>query len=243
MIYEEIENLLPKWNELLAIAKEIDTSKLQRRLLEKVFSTFKLFKPLRYKIVKTSLSFDREQIVIGRWIRLRSSWQDYGSPVDGPYTFLALIKAQGEAIADYVRKPVRSDFREAARIVAQLKLFEDVSNTDVFSPPLKLVYFNSYASVSGFEPFKFHASYVEVNSRWPSNVIFKKSLSDDFSSRFTVNLRDIRAATILQQTIDHLLPLYRQLEAEIERTKTYNAKLFQKLEDITAPYLIKQSLR
>jgi len=243
MIYEEIESLLPKWNELLAIASRIDTTKLQRQLLEKVFAAFKLFKPLRYKMVKTSLSFDRDQIVIGRWIRLRYSWQDYGSPVDGPYTFLALIKAQGEAIADYVRKPIRSDFREAARIAAQLKLFEDVSQTNTFSPPLKFVYFKPYASPNEFERGEFFAFHVEVNSRMPSHVIFKRSLSGDFYSRFSLNLRDIRAATILQQTIDHLLPLYRQLEAEIERTKIHNAKLFQKLDDITAPYLIKQSLR
>ena len=243
MIYEEIENLLPKWNELLAIASRIDTTKLQRQLLEKVFAAFKLFKPLRYSMVKTSLSFNQDEIVIGRWIRLRSIWQDYGSPVDGPYTFLALIKAQGEAIADYVRKPIRSDFREAARIVAQLKIYEDISKTIQFSSPLKLIYFIPPVFSGKLERGECKAFKVEVSTRWPSKVTFKTLTSSDFAATHTFNLYDIRSAIVLQQTVDFLLPLYRQLEAEIERTKIHNAKLFQKLDDITAPYLIKQSLR
>ena len=243
MIYEEIESLLPKWNELLAIASQIDTAKLQSQLLEKVFATFKLFKPLRHKMVKTPLSFSHDQIVIGKWIRLRSSWQEYGSPVDGPFTFFGLIKSKGEAIADYVRKPIQSDFREAAQIVAQLKFFEDIPRQIRFSPPLKLIYFKFYISSDGFERGEFHASYVEVNSRWPSDVIFKKSHSSDSFSRYTLNLHDIRAATLLQQTINHLLPLYRQLKTEVEQMRTHNDKLLKKLDDVTAPYLIKQSLR
>jgi len=87
-------------------------------LIESI-EAFEALKPLSYKFTR-AFKFGSADVMVGRWLRLRDSFQTYGSPMEDCEYLHKLFVNYGDRLIPFLRKPIKGDFVKLVRLARRL---------------------------------------------------------------------------------------------------------------------------
>jgi hypothetical protein len=94
-----------------------------------VHDAFQTLRPLTYnytEVCDVKGRYSSGKLCIGEWLRVKYSYQTYGSSVDGSETVFNYIRNYGDELKPHVRKPIKEDFGKLVDLAKTLQSYNEV---------------------------------------------------------------------------------------------------------------------
>jgi len=227
-------------NKVLSLEPKVRAPKFQRDLEDKVYEHFSELKPLSKRVVRTNLKYHDLTIVVGEWLRLKSSTHVRGHVIASGRDLLGVICAHGDALVPLVRKPIREDFAEMVGLAKQLKSYMSESVKERMIIPVPRVECTiPELSESGLKLVKHTVDGLEYDPYAMERIyLISRGI---LKQGFFVDRRE--ALFIFEDLGDYVLKLFENLYSEIEKVRQHNEPILRKLEEVAAPYRLARELR
>lgn len=245
VIAQRVDELDGKLKYIYSTACEIDTVYLQRDLEKTVYKALESLKPLRHRyIVLPETKFQDRiysytcQIAVGEWLRIKYSWQRFGSPIHNREEAFKILREHGDVIALNVRKTIREVVTQLVELTKKLTPYDHVEVSRQVNVTTRIralrgewsVFRVEKIAVGTSNPFWVRYLY-EEGSGYPPRAD---------SSSFLIDRWDDVA--LIEDLIDDLVELYTEAKKKVMEVKAWNDKLLAEMKSLVAPYLIAKEL-
>ena len=254
VIVQTILALKDRYDHVLQATEEINTASLETDLERLVFKSFEALRPLRseYMVVgdlKNSDGKVYEQIGVGEFVRLKSTYETYGSNFrpDSEWSwkrFLDLIREHGNLITPHVRASIQEDFGRLVQITKDLKFYDDLIISLEVDPPITVHKhtYNIYSNpILEMDEKKVVKLFLKTSN--PRQVVYNKV--QDKESSYWPDCIDVGSESnipIAEDLIDYLVKIYKMASELVDVTKRHNESLMAEMDVIESVYKVSKCL-
>jgi len=249
-IIEAIHRIADDYNLLLELESSSNKFILQGKMERLVNDTVRSMFPLRYNFIKLEdfkLNWRGEPdenghncLGIGSGMRAPYlKWErSYGSIITEYYD---LIRKKGEVLIPFLRRPIRSDFRELVEKTKKLKDYESFSVERELLPTEieSLKIFSGGRSLT-FRKRVVHRIGVKADDPSILKIRFKEGPSFEISR---IYIKNEFSVIQLEPILDDVLKLYRELNHEIQKIERWNRPLLEEIDLIRKSYVLSNKLK
>jgi len=203
-------------------------------MLRTVFDAFALYRPLSYTMHNLAYEGDYT-ISIGEWIRIKDKWSQRGSYIQSHRQFYELICKYGEAMSQYVRRPIKDEFTRLVQLVKQLKPYNRMEYSKDIN---KIVHILNDYDVTKITEYR--ATKVVINTDNPDIVTIRVDTHTDPIRILHVGRLD--TIYIIEVIIDDLIPLYKQAARDVTAIKEHNDRILEEIKRLVLPRRISNGL-
>jgi len=240
----------PAYDFVLSMAPRVHTKALQSGMEKFINDCFQTLRPLTYKFREVC---DIEhhsygghtyttKLCIGEWLRVKSSYQTYGSSLDYSESFFNDIRNYGDKLKPHVRKPIKKEFAELVDLAKKLQSYNDVlvkleiPETEVFEHHCPSFSYDDKAIT--VTSMVVNAIGVKTSDPW--TLLFFQRRKEEPERR---SLTDESKASLFEDIIDHMVDLFKRADAEVAGVREHNEKIMEEMSVTVGPWKIANQLK
>jgi hypothetical protein len=238
IILSGIRLIKPAYDFCLQMTKKVCTRSLQREMEKLVNHCFYTLKPLASQLTtveRIPTSYGAREILIGEWMREKSSHQKLGSLIseDETYNF---IRKYGEQMKPLVRKTIRTEFAQLTDLTKQLISYEDLTvKMDI--PETEVT--EHYNSMEGVNIHSMIINKIGIKTSDPWHIIlFQKNGKEEER-----DLKEEEKAPLFEDIISYMADLFKKADAKVGQARNHNENIMKKMVDVIAPLKIAKGLK
>jgi len=243
---EALDELMPKYKELLKISNDISTRDRSRDIKNRVEMQFKKLKPMSHRLKHATVvegtstnrwRGDWVRVGVGTWFRKSTYSSGWGQQIWDIYEFL---KEYGDHLKPLVRGPIREDFSDMVDELKKMTLYEDLNKSVIFDEPktlrsTRMLSYDRKMSINEFE-----ATGIKMSTNNPGAINFVPR--SGYSGYGGHSISNTDSLFLLEDIIDDVISIYEESRNELQAAISLNKKSLERMADITAPYDIARAL-
>lgn len=232
-LYDRLCELSTVHKEILDYVAKLRNLYNEDKILRQIEECFKVLRPIskKYTVVckYKGVYHGDYDVCIGKWFRLKHSYQTYGSPVDEPYLLYEIIASCGEKIVEHVRPKIRDKFAKLTELTKRIELPSKVKiETTVngfFYEYSSDVYYCSMGEYVGEVIYQAKPiNSIKIYWECPEKLFYYVNGEEDYE--------DVERVTFLfrfEDLLNDVVNLYKQLLVLAEGIYRYNEKILREM--------------
>jgi hypothetical protein len=240
IIVSGIKLIKPAYDFCLQMAPKVDTKTLQKQMESLVQDSFATLKPLSSSlqtVTRIHTSYGTREILIGEWVRDKSSYQKLGSIVWNESEFFKCIREHGEQMKPLVRRPIRNEFSQLADLTKQLISYSDLT-VRIDIPPTE-VYEHECSLGEQVKLTRKVVKSIAIETCRPYKILLDVGERENKERELTAEAY----TPIFEDIISYLVDLFKKADAEVSKVRNHNEKIMEQMKQIVAPLKIANSLK
>jgi hypothetical protein len=241
IIVSGIKLIKPAYDFCLQMAPKVDTKTLQKQMESLVQDSFATLKPLSSSlktVTRIPTSYGTREILIGEWIRDKSSHQKLGSLVWNDYEVFRCIKEHGEQMKPLVRRTISNEFSQLVDLAKQLISYNDLT-VKLNIPPTE-VYEHECISGEAVMLIPRVVYSIAIETCYPLKILLYAEGEKEPKER---DLTAEAYTPIFEDIVSYLVDLFKKADAEVSRVRNHNEKIMEQMKQIVAPLKIANSIK
>lgn len=248
IIISGIRLIQESYDFVLKMAPKVHTTALQRGMEEFVRDSFQTLRPLTYEYREVceiqkdygSGSTYIYKLCMGEWLRVKGSYQTYGSSLDHSGEVFNHIRKYGDELKPHVRKPIKDDFANIVDSTKKLQSYDDIlvkleiPETEVFE------YDCGGRDGENVTVEMMVTDGIGIETRDPWTLLIFKEGKDEPKSR---SLTEESKISIFEDIIGYIVDLFKKADAEVKGVREHNEKIMEEMSKTVGPWKIANELK
>lgn len=245
IIIAGLKLIKPAYDFVLQMAPKVHTKGLQSMMEKFVNDCFQTLRPLTYRfreVCEIEHEWGKEKLCIGEWLRLKDSYQTYGSTLDRSESVFNHIRNYGDDLKPHVRKPIKEDFAKLVDLAKQLQSYNDVSvkleipETEVFEHYCPDYSYDDKAVT--IKSTVLNGIGVKTSNPW-TLLLFQNGEEEPEERSIT----DESKAPLFEDIIGYMVDLFKKADAKVSVVREHNEKIIGEMGRIVGPWKIANQLK
>lgn len=249
IIIAGLKLIKPAYDFVLQMAPKVHTNALQGNMEKFVNDCFQTLRPLTYKYREVCDIEHRyggrtytTKLCIGEWLRVKSTYQTYGSTLDHSESVFNYIRNYGDELKTHVRRPIKEDFARLVDLAKELQSYNEVLVK--LQLPEKEV-FEYYCPNFSYDDKAIKLTSMTLNAIGvktsdPWTLLLFQNEEEEPETR---HLTDESKVSIFEDIISYMVDLFKRADAEVSVVREHNEKVMEEMARIVGPWKIANQLK